>query len=702
MDSFGCCSHYKECSEKKSCLFPNNLQYRGCQYRGNLEKGKIFYGDQKNMNKDILHIDLETYSSVDLKSCGVYAYAASPDFTILLFAYSLNFAPVRVVDIAQGENIPAEILKALTDQNVIKKAYNANFERTCLSSYFLGEPMPPEQWECSAVHASYLGMPPTLAAVGEVLGLSPDKQKMGVGKSLIAYFCKPCKPTKTNCERTRNLPQHDLEKWKTFKDYCGQDVTAEQAIDKKLEKYPLPDFEQMLWNLDQRINDNGVLIDRKLAENAIECDAQYQTKLLEEAVNITGLDNPKSVAQIKKWLLENEGEEVESLNKKSMPKLLEKIECERSRRVLELRQEMSKTSVKKYAAMLKSIGYDDRIRGLVQFYGANRTGRWAGRLVQVHNLPQNHLDNLGSVRQFIKDGDYDTAEMLYGSISTVLSQLIRTAFIPESGKRFIVSDFSAIEARVIAWLAGEKWRLDVFNSHGKIYEASASQMFKVPIESITKGSPLRQKGKVAELALGYQGNKGALIQMGALDMGLTEDELPELVNAWREANPNIVKLWNTVEEAAIKAVFQKTTIKLDRITFICENGMLFIQLPSGRRLAYVRPAIEMHEKFNKPVLTFEGLNQETKKWGKSQTYGGRLVENIIQATARDCLADSMMRLNKAGYEIVMHVHDEVVIEAINGCGSLAEVSKIMGEPISWADGLPLKAEGFETEFYKKD
>ncbi len=648
-----------------------------------------------------LSIDLETYSSVDLKKCGVYAYAQSPDFEILLFAYSLDKCPVRIIDIKNGEQIPPAIFSLLTDPETIKTAYNANFERTCLS-YYLKMQMPPEQWRCTAVHAATLGMPPTLGEVGRVLGFPEDKQKMGIGYSLIRYFCIPCKPTKANGGRTRNLPKHDPDKWNTFKEYCKRDVEVEQQIRERLKRFPIPGNEQELWELDQRINDRGILIDRVLATKAIECDRQYGEKLMNEAIKLTGLENPKSVAQIKKWLLEEEGEEVESLNKKSIPKLLEKIESETTKRVLTLRQEMSKTSVKKYEAMLRSIGPDEKIRGLLQFYGANRTGRWAGRLVQVQNLPQNKLPDLADARSLVREGKFDILELLYESVPGVLSQLIRTTFIPDKNRRFIVADFSAIEARVIAWIAGEEWRMEVFRTHGKIYEASAAQMFKVPVESITKGNPLRQKGKIAELALGYQGAKGALITMGALDMGLTEDELPELVESWRAANPHIVKLWYIFEEAAIRAVMDKRLVQVGLMQFSYENGLLFLRLPSGRRLAYVRPKLEREEKFNKDGLTYEGVNQETKKWGRLKTYGGKLVENCVQAIARDCLAVAMQRLDKAGYEINMHVHDEVILNTSNGIGSLDEVSEIMGQPIEWAAGLPLRADAYETEFYRKD
>jgi len=958
----------------------------------------------------ILSCDIETYSSVDLGKSGVYAYTEAPDFEILLFGYAFDDEPVQVVDLASGEPLPHHVLQALTDPNVIKTAFNANFERTCISKHF-GYPMPPWQWRCTQVHALTLGLPIHLEGAAKAMKLK--QQKDTAGKLLIRYFSMPCKPTKTNGRRTKNRPEHAPEKWEQFKAYCRQDVEVEREIRKALERFPVPPIEQRLWELDQRINDSGVQINPILVANAITCDTQYQERLIKEAAKLTGLDNPKSVAQLKKWLLEAEGLEVESLNKDSIPELLKQTESETVKRVLELRQEMAKTSVKKYMAMDRARCRDNRIRGLLQFYGANRTGRWAGRLVQVQNLPQNKLPDLDLARQLLIAGEYETLELLYDSVPVVLSQLIRTAFISAEGHRFIVADFSAIEARVIAWYANEKWRLDVFNTHGKIYEASASAMFKVPIEEITKGNPLRQKGKVAELACiaegqlvltntglvpienitlqhkvwdgmefikheglifkgvrevmtyegltatpdhlvwveeqsepirfedvassgahllrtgvgrqairmgrdyqpgkemetglercsstdpmcqlwgspmdaarqpdqrnikrmpnllttktntemvrqeangcqtalhqperqklcqlrsqrdripfqfdsgsrtldnrefrtpierfgvrqnrhkwplrtgkypiypqtskpgqqtfnditgmeskrvavctecsyqetipgndqrgnnrgsqtgcerqteklagnrrkvkvydilnagprhrftvsnclvhncGYQGGPGALISMGALKMGLKEEELPKIIRSWRQANPHIVQFWYDVERAAIEAVRDKTAVHLHHgLVFSYESGIMFIRLPSGRRLAYVRPRIEIDERFNKPVLTYEGMDQTTKQWARLNTYGGKLVENIVQATARDCLAEAMLRVDAAGYRIVMHVHDEVVLEVPHGSsGSLEEVCEIMGQPIKWAPGLPLRADGFEADYYKKD
>ncbi|WP_312340212.1 DNA polymerase [Anaerospora hongkongensis] len=650
----------------------------------------------------VLSIDLETYSSVDLKKTGVYPYVSSPDFEILLFGYAFDDQPVQIVDKARGERIPDIVLKALRDPCVLKTAFNANFERTCLHEYFRDE-MPADQWQCSAVQALTLGLPHTLDGVSKVLKLPADKAKMSIGKSLIAYFCKPCKPTKTNEQRTRNLPTHDLEKWNLFKTYCAADVEAERAARKLMLRFQPPEEERKLWALDQRINEYGVKVDQTLVAHAIACDTAYQKRLIAEAVELTGLDNPKSVAQLKKWLEDAEGIEIDSLNKESVPVLLKQTESDTVKRVLELRQETSKTSVKKYEAMARAVCPDSRIRGLLQFYGANRTGRWAGRLVQVQNLPQNKLKDLDLARQLLRAGEYEMLELLFGNVPGVLSQLIRTAFIPEEGSRFIVSDFSAIEARVIAWLAGEQWRLDVFASHGKIYEASAAQMFKVPIESIDKNSQLRQKGKVAELALGYQGGPGALVKMGALKNGLTEEELPALVKAWREANPHIVQLWWAAQKAAIEAVMEKSTVAFVKgIVFKFESGMLFIKLPSGRRLAYVRPRIEIDEKFQKPSLTYEGMDQETKQWGRLKTYGGKLVENIVQAVARDCLREAMFRADDAGYKIGMHVHDEIVCEVPFGFGSVDHLGELMGKPIPWAPGLQLRGDGYETAYYKKD
>lgn len=646
----------------------------------------------------ILSIDIETYSSVDLVKSGVYPYTEAPDFEILLFAYAWDDGPVEVIDLTEVEDLPEDVMNALTDPSVIKTAFNANFERTCIAKHFDIE-CDPAQWQCTAVHAAYLGLPGSLDGVAKCLKLGAQKDTKG--KNLIRYFSVPCKPTKANGGRTRNLPHHDPEKWQQFIEYNRQDVEVERAIRKKLERYPVPEFEHRLWCLDQKIVDRGVMLDAELVEQAIKGDTAFHKQREDEAKALTGLENPNSVAQLKKWLEDEHNVNVTSLSKDNVAALIEQTENEDVKRVLRLRQEMSKTSVKKYQAMQRVRCRDGRARGLIQFYGANRTGRWAGRLVQVQNLPRNYLPDLALARELVRSGDHETLEMLYDNIPDVLSQLIRTAFIPSPGHRLIVSDFSAIEARVIAWLAGEKWRLDVFNSHGKIYEASASQMFGVPIEQITKGSDLRQRGKVAELALGYQGGVGALKQMGALDMGLTEEELPELVQTWRGANPNIVQFWYDVERAALTAVREKRKVPLRHgIAFLHEAGMMRIKLPSGRHLTYVRPKIGKN-KFGKDAISYEGVGDQGK-WMRLDTYGGKLVENIVQAVARDCLAVAMMRVADAGYPIVMHVHDELVVDAPHGFGSLTEVEAIMSRPIEWAPDLPLKAEGFETDFYMKD
>lgn len=642
-----------------------------------------------------LSVDIETFSSVDLVKCGVYAYTNANDFEILLFAYSIDDEEIKIIDLASGEKLPKEIVEALEDDDVIKTAFNANFERTSLSKY-LNKRLKPKAWRCTAVQAAMLGLPLSLEGVGAVLGL--EKQKMREGKELIRYFCMPCKPTKTNNMRIRNLPIHAQDKWELFKTYCKRDVIVEKAIKVKIIKYPIPEKEQAYYELDQKINDKGIFIDSKLVRQAIECDKILKEENTIKAQNITGLDNPNSVAQLKVWLIEN-GLEVESLSKKAVNDLLKDSDGE-VEELLKLRMEMAKTSIKKYEAIERSVCRDGRVRGLFQFYGANRTARWAGRLVQVQNLPQNHIPDLTLARNLVKEGRFKELQLFYDSASNVLSELIRTAFIPKPNLRFIVADFSAIEARVIAWLAREKWRMDVFSTHGKIYEASASQMFKVPIDEITKTSPLRQKGKIAELALGYGGSVGALTAMGALEMGVKEDELKLLVTAWRNANPNIVSLWWEVDRAAIKAVKERTETKVKNIKFKYQSGILFITLPSGRKLSYIKPRIQLN-KFDREGITYEGIGA-TKKWERIDTYGPKLVENIVQAIARDLLAEAMLRLDEAGYEIVMHIHDEVVIEAPVDKGSLKEVCDIMGIAPKWAEGLILRADGYECDYYKKD
>ena len=641
---------------------------------------------------------------MDLKKCGVYKYAESDEFEILLFGYAYDDGAVHVVDFMAGENLPSYVTADLTDPEVLKTAYNANFEITCISKQFI--PLDAIQWSCTSVHALYLGMPGNLADLGKVVGLSADEQKMA-GWALIKYFCMPCAPTKTNGNRTRNYPSHDPEKWAQFKEYCGRDVEAERKISNFIAKFPLPKSEQTLWSLDQRMNSTGIAVDEDLIQMAIKLDEESKSKLIAEAINLTGVANPNSRDQILNWLNTVQEEEVVDLTKKSIPALIEISNNKEVRRMLEIRQELAKTSVSKYQAMRRAVCKDGRIRGLTQFYGANRTGRWAGRLVQVQNLPQNKLKDLNAARNLVLDGDLDVLEMMFGNVPDTLSQLIRTAFVGP----FVVVDFSAIEARVIAWMAGCMWRMDVFNSHGKIYEASAEQMFKLPEGSVDRKSPYRQKGKIAELALGYGGGAGALVTMGALAMGLTEKELEPIKVAWRTANPEIVELWHKCERAAIDAVIGKTSITLKvgcgtDLTFEYKSGFLFIRLPNGRSLSYVKPRIEsVSLERNKFViaragsLTYEGIDQKTRHWDRVGTYGGKLVENITQAIARDCLAESMLKIDMLGYKQVTTVHDEIIIESQTG---LDEIMGVMAAPIKWAPGLPLKGDGYITDYYMKE
>lgn len=642
----------------------------------------------------ILGIDIETFSDVDLIKCGVYAYADSPAFEVLLFAYCFDGGETRVIDLAQGEVLPEDVVEAVFDGSVVKTAFNANFERTCLSKYF-GRYLPPDSWHCSAVQAAMLALPRSLEDVGAVLGL--DERKMKEGKELIRYFCVPCKPTKANGGRRRNLPCHAPEKWEVFKSYCVRDVDVEKAIRRKLGKFPIPEGEMEVYRLDQRINDRGVLVDMGLVRQAVRCERLHKEVVTGRAYELTGLENPNSVAQLKGWLGEN-GVEAESLSRKAVAELIEGADGE-VEELLRLRLLMAKTSVKKYEAMERSVCSDGRVHGLLQFYGANRTGRWAGRLVQVQNLPQNHLPDLELARGLVREGRFEDVEMFYGSTPEVLSELIRTAFVPEAGCRFVVADFSAIEARVLAWLAGERWRLEVFSSHGKIYEASAAAMFHVPVEEVAKGSPLRQKGKIAELGLGYGGAAGALISMGALEMGLSEDELPSLVAVWRRANPHITQFWWDVDKVAVEAVVKRTRTRAGRIAFEYRSGILFVMLPSGRRLAYVKPRMGVN-RFGREGLTYEGI-LENKKWGRIETYGPKLVENIVQGTARDLLAEAMLRVEKKGYPIVIHCHDEIIAEVPEGTGSVEEMCEVMAVCPSWAEGLPLRADGYECGFYQK-
>ena len=642
-----------------------------------------------------LAIDIETYSDVDLISCGVYKYSSSPHFEILLIAYSVDDEETVCIDVANGEEPPKEFMEMLLDDTVTKTAFNANFERICFSNYYQHS-FRPEAWRCTAVQAAMLALPLSLEGVGAVLGL--DKQKMTEGKELIKYFCSPCKATKSNGGRTRNLPKDAPEKWRQFKTYCIRDVDVEKQIRQRLAKFPIPKREQEIYCLDQRINDRGIMVDRNLVNHAVACDLLYKETATARAYELTGLENPNSVSQLKFWLKEK-GLEVDSLAKDTVKDLSMKAEGD-VQEVLKLRLATSKTSVKKYEAIDRSVCAENRVHGLLQFYGANRTGRWAGRLVQIHNLPQNHLPDLELARALVSEGRYEEVELFYESTPNVLSELIRTAFVAKPGCRFIISDYSAIEARVLAWLAGEEWRLQVFETHGKIYEASASAMFHVPIEEITKTSPLRQKGKISELALGYGGAVGALTSMGALKMGLTEEELPGLVSTWRSANPHITAFWWAVDEAAITAVRDKKTSKVGRVSFEYKSGILFVTLPSGRKLSYVKPRM-MLNKFGREGLTYEGIG-ESKKWMRLETYGPKLVENIVQAASRDILAEAMLRLEKEGFDIVCHVHDEVVLEVPDGKSSVEEVNEIMAVNPVWTEGFPLKAAGFESPFYKKD
>jgi len=662
-----------------------------------------------------LAIDIETYSSVDIRETGVYAYVEAPDFEILLIAYKFDAEDeVELIDVYSfinertaglhdfrfDEAYP-DFWEGLNDPEVIKTAFNANFERTALTNYFR-KAMPPEQWRCTAVYAATLGLPRSLGDVGVALGLDEDKQKLATGKALITYFCKPCKATQKNGGRTRNFPGHDADKWELFKEYCKQDVVAEQAILARLKPYPITADEQELWNFDQRMNDRGVGLDLDFVEGIIQYDAQYQSEIMEEAIKITKLKNPNSPAQLKKWFGER-GMTVDSLNKEAVAELIKTTEDKTALRVLEIRRAMSKTSTAKYVAMEKAICNDGRLRGVLLFYGANRTGRWAGRIVQVHNLPQNKIPDIDLARDLVANKEFDTLELMFGETPFVFSQLVRTAFVASKDCRFVVSDFSAIEARVISWFAGEEWRLEVFRTHGKIYEASASQMFNVPIDQIGKGSKLRQKGKVAELALGYQGSVGALMVMGALDMGLEESELPMLVNSWREANSKIVRFWYITENAAKTAIKEHRTVKIQHgLEFSYINKILFIKLPGGRKLAYYDARLEPNAK-GKDMITYAGVNQETKAWGRLETYGGKLVENIVQATARDCLAVAMMRVDAAGYEIAMHIHDEMVVDVPNiDTEASKKITELMGLDIEWAPGLPLRGDTYETKHYRKD
>ena len=643
-----------------------------------------------------LSIDIETYSDQPLAKTGVYRYVESPIFEILLFSYSVDGGAVQLVDLACGEQIPTDVIAALEDDSVTKWAFNANFERICLSRYLgypTGDYLEPDSWKCSMVWAATMGLPLSLEGVGSVLGL--EKQKLTGDKDLIKYFCQPCAPTKSNGQRTRNLPAHAPDKWLTFKKYNIRDVETEMSIQARLSKYPVPDSVWDEYHIDQEINDRGVALDMELVRQAIQMDGRSRSKLTQVMKDLTALENPNSVQQMKQWLSDN-GMETETLGKKAVADMLKTAPLE-LQKVLTLRQQLAKSSVKKYQAMETAVCADSRARGMFQFYGANRTGRWAGRIIQMQNLPQNHLTDLAEARGLVRCGDFEGVKMLYEDVPDTLSQLIRTAFVPQGDRKFIVADFSAIEARVIAWLAGEAWRQQAFADGKDIYCASASQMFGVPVEKYGINGHLRQKGKIAELALGYGGSVGALKAMGALDMGLTEDELPPLVGAWRQANPRIVQFWWAVDRAVMEAVRFKHTNETHGISFSCKSGMLFITLPSGRQLAYVKPKIGTN-KFGGDCITCEGVGG-TKKWERLDSYGPKFVENIVQATARDILCYAMKTLRCCN--IVMHIHDEVVIEADRRM-SLQAVCKQMGRTPPWAKGLQLRADGYETEFYKKD
>lgn len=654
----------------------------------------------------VMGVDIETYSSVDLTEAGVYAYTEAPDFDILLISYIFDDwgeDDVKTIDCFDADpDMMAEFCEALTDPQIVKTAFNANFERTCLAKW-LQKPMPPEEWRCTMVKALTLGLPGNLAGAGEALGLPAEKLKDPQGKALIQFFSKPCKPTRTNGQRTRNLPEHDPAKWQLYKNYNRQDVVTEQEILRKLSIYKTPESEQQLWALDQRMNDNGVALDIPMVEKIVAYDTRRRQELQEEAQELTGLKNPNSLAQLKRWLAE-QGVEMTSVTKDTITEALRDPELPSVvRRVLEIRTALGKTSVAKYSTMLVAHCRDHRLRGILQFYGANRSGRWAGRLVQTHNLAKNSLPDLALARELAAEGDFDTMGTLFGETAFVFSELIRTAFIPSEGCRFIVSDFSAIEARVLAWIAGEEWVLEAFRAGKDIYCETASMMYHVPVEKHGANSHLRQKGKVAVLACGYQGGVGAMKRM---DKGgsIPEDELQSVVDQWRQANSKVVKLWRTVELAARTAIEEHRTIRLKNgIAFGYINGNLFIKLPGGRKLCYWNTRLKLDPRDGREHIVYMGVNQETKQWGETETYGGKLVENIVQATARDCLAISMQRVAALGYNIVMHVHDEIIVDCpIEDTGAMERINACMAEPIPWAPGLPLRGDGYETPFYMKD
>lgn len=660
-----------------------------------------------------LSIDLETYSDVNLKKAGLYRYVQSPAFEILLFAYSFDGAPTQVIDMAQGEEIPMEVIHALTDPQCLKHAYNAAFEWYCLSKYMCAQ-LPPAQWRDTMLHGLYAGYTAGLDATGRALGIPEDKQKLTTGKALIRYFCVPCKPTKANGGRTRNYPHHDPEKWELFKTYNGQDVVAEMEIERRLSVFPVPDFVQKQWETDLLINARGVAVDMDFCEGALELGETIRAQLTDEAVQLSGLQNPNSVKQLARWLSAETGDDITTLRKETIKELLGRDNADHVQRMLEIRQELGKTSTKKYDAIEAAVCDDGRVRGLLQFYGANRTGRWAGRLVQVQNLPRTYTEPLEFARELVKGRKLDALRTVYGSPNDTLSQLIRTAFVAAPGNILIDADFSAIEARVISWLADEEWRLEVFRTHGKIYEASASQMFGVPLERIKKGNPeysLRQRGKVAELALGYQGGVPAMRQMdtGKLLADLPDEEIKDIVDKWRNTNPKIRNLWYSFNDAAIRVIQNGGSLRVRCCTFArecdCIRGTtcMTISLPSGRKLYYVEPSVG-ENRWGGPSITYMGVNDKNK-WGRIETYGGKLVENVVQAIARDCLAQAIEHLEAAGLPVVFHIHDEVVIDTAafdTNDAMLDKVVKIMSTPIPWAEGLPLGADGWVGAFFKKD
>lgn len=651
-----------------------------------------------------LSIDLETYSEIDIAKCGSFRYIDDESFEILLLGYAFDDEPVTVIDLTADEEVPADFLAALYDPEVTKTAWNCAFERFGLWKHF-GRYCPPEQWSDTMILSAVCGLPLGLGEAGKALRLEADEAKDREGKALIRYFCSPCRPTKVNGGRTRNLPQHDTDKWALFIEYNRQDVVAERTIRKRLLRWEPDSLEHRFWCLDARINELGMRVDRELVHNAIAMDARYKAELTEQAVAISGLENPNSVAQIKQWLLEQEGIEVPSLNKKVVAEVVSQLNGERAKQFMALRARLAKSSTKKYEAMERSACADAHIKGCFQFYGANRTGRFAGRLVQLQNLPQNHMEDLAVARSLVRDNDYETVRLLYDSVSDTLSELIRTALIPEPGHRFIVADFSAIEARVIAWIAGEQWRLDVFRNGGDIYCASASQMFHVPVVKHGENGHLRQKGKIAELALGYGGGANALKAFGADKMGMTEEEMVNTVDLWREASPRVCALWRALERAAIRCVVHKTpqVSAIGGIRFEMECGILWMTLPSGRRIAYYGAEYgpsRFHR--DRRALSYMGVDQKTKRWGRVETWGGKLAENVTQATARDCLRDTMLALEDAGYDIRAHVHDEVIISEPRDGRTVEDVAAIMGRELPWASGLPLRGDGYACDFYMKD